>query len=71
MQAFEMVEPETTDPDPEAANAFVAAARKRGLLIGKGGRYGNVIRIAPMLNVTRDHIDEGCDLMEKALVDVA
>jgi len=24
-----------------------------------------------MLNVTRDHIDEGCDLMEKALVDVA
>jgi len=34
MQAFEMVEPETTDPDPEAANAFVAAARKRGLLIG-------------------------------------
>lgn len=71
MQAFEMIVPETTDPNADVAEAFVAAARRRGLLIGKGGRYGNVIRIAPMLNVARDQIDEGCDLMEKALADVS
>ncbi len=71
MQAFEMVEPGTKTPDPARATAFVAAARKRGLLIGKGGRYGNVNRIAPHLNVSADDMKTGCELLGQALADVA
>ena len=71
MQAIEMVEPGTKNHNAAKANALANAARKHGLLLGKGGRYGNVMRIAPMLNVTAELIDEGCDLMEKALKDIA
>lgn len=71
MQAFEMVEPGTKNPDPARATAFVAAARKRGLLIGKGGRYGNVNRIAPHLNVSADDMRAGCELLGQALADIA
>ena len=71
MQAFEMVEPGTKDPNPAKATALVNAARKRGLLIGKGGRYGNVIRIAPHLNVSAQDMDAGCGLIEKAFKTIA
>ncbi|ADI15074.1 aspartate aminotransferase family protein [Truepera radiovictrix] len=71
MQAFEMVQPGTKTPDPERANALVAAARKRGLLIGKGGRYGNVSRVAPHLNVSSEDVATGCELLGAALADIA
>ena len=66
MQALELVRPGTTEPDPARANAFIAAARDLGLLIGKGGRWGNVLRIAPMLNVSGDLIEEGARLLARA-----
>jgi 4-aminobutyrate aminotransferase-like enzyme len=71
MQALELVVPGTREPDAARTNALANAARDEGLLIGKGGRYGNVLRIAPMLNVTADLIDEGCDRLERALLAVA
>ncbi len=72
MQAFEMVVPDGgKEPDGARAGALVNAARKRGLLIGKGGLYGNTIRIAPHLNVTEEDLNAGCELMERALADIA
>jgi 4-aminobutyrate aminotransferase-like enzyme len=35
-----------------------AAIEQRGVLTGKGGLYGNVIRTGMMLNSTKDHVDE-------------
>lgn len=72
MQALEMVtDPRSKKPDAARATAFVNAARKRGLLIGKGGLYGNAIRIAPPLTVAADEVDEALAAMEGALADVA
>jgi 4-aminobutyrate aminotransferase-like enzyme len=71
MQAFEMVQPGTKKPDPVRANALIVAARKRGLLIGKGGRYANVSRIAPHLNVSSEDTARGCELLGGALTDIA
>jgi 4-aminobutyrate aminotransferase-like enzyme len=71
MQAFEMVLPGTKKPDAARANALIVAARKKGLLIGKGGRYGNVNRIAPHLNVAADDIAKGCELLGGALAEIA
>lgn len=71
MQALELVRPGTTEPDAARADALLNAARDEGLLVGKGGRWGNVMRIAPMLDVTAELIDEGGDRLERALARVA
>lgn len=70
MQALEIVA-EDKSPDPARTNALMTAAKNHGLLIGKGGLYGNVIRIAPHLNVTKEDLQTGCDLIVAALADIA
>jgi len=47
----------TKEPAPEACLAFMEACRERGLLVGRGGLLGNVIRLAPPLSITRDEVD--------------
>jgi 4-aminobutyrate aminotransferase-like enzyme len=37
------------------------------VLIGKGGLYGNVLRIAPPMTVTADEIDEAGEVITAAL----
>ncbi|MBA2665715.1 MAG: aspartate aminotransferase family protein [Trueperaceae bacterium] len=71
MAGLELVASPGKTPDPARATALVAAARTRGLLIGKGGLYGNVVRLAPHLNVRPGDLDDGLDLLAQALDDVA
>ena len=59
MQAIELVEDrESKTPAPEATAALMEAARENHLLIGKGGTYGNVIRITPPLNISKQDVDD-------------
>ena len=67
MQALEMVHPGGIEPAPSLAAALLDAAKDRGLLLGKGGLYGNVIRMAPMLAVTETELDEGIDALIGAI----
>jgi len=71
MIGIELVVPGTGEPSPAAATAALEAARRRGLLVGKGGLYGNVLRIAPPLSLTPEEADEGFDALAAALADVA
>ena len=41
--------------------------RKEGLLIGKGGLYGNVLRISPPMCVSESEVDEAAKMLRKAL----
>ncbi len=41
---------------PEAANRILEEMRKRGVLLGKGGRFGNVLRIQPPLIFSSDDV---------------
>ena len=66
MQAFETVQPDSTEPSPERATRMLEETKSRGLLVGKGGLYGNVIRMAPMLNATAEEIDAGVDVLREA-----
>ena len=50
---------------------LLEATRRRGLLIGKGGLYGNVLRIAPPLSITETEAAEGLDILEAAVDEVA
>lgn len=71
MQALEIVKPNSTEPDTERTVALVNAAKERGLLLGKGGLYNNVVRISPHLNVTAEDIEAGMSVLAAALVDVS
>lgn len=73
MQAMEFVVDETAGdrtPNPVATAAFFEACKERGLLIGKGGLHGNVLRIAPALNVSSAEIDEALAVMDEALASI-
>jgi len=70
MQAIELVKDRgTKEPDPQAANRLLEATRKRGLLVGKGGTYGNALRIAPPLVVTRGQVDDALRILGEALAE--
>ena len=57
MRAIELVG-EGKAPDAPTTSRVLEGARKRGVLIGKGGLWGNVLRVAPPLIVTASQIDE-------------
>jgi 4-aminobutyrate aminotransferase len=57
MIGVELVEPSTGLPSPAATNLVLEESRARGLLIGKGGLYGNVLRVAPPLCVTQHEVE--------------
>jgi 4-aminobutyrate aminotransferase len=67
MQALELVEDRQTKAPAKAATAQVMeGARRNGLLIGKGGLYGNVIRISPPLNIGKADIDQFAESLDSA-----
>ena len=69
MQAFELVEDrKSKKPAPAATLAVMEAARENGLLIGKGGMYGNVLRLTPPLNVGKSDVDEFARLLDASFV---
>jgi 4-aminobutyrate aminotransferase len=70
MQGVELVKDrKTKEPAPETANAVLEGTKKRGLIIGKGGLFGNVLRISPSLNVSASEADTAADLLDGALQD--
>jgi len=72
MQALELVrDRRTKEIAPQETNQFMDESRKRGLLVGKGGMMGNVIRIAPMLNTSKAEVDEALKIMDESLAAVA
>ena len=66
MIGLELVGP-NGEAAPEKASAALEAAREEGLLIGKGGIYGNSLRVAPPLSITEEEADEGFARLERAL----
>ncbi len=70
MQALEFVHGGSSEPDAATTAGFLERCRAHGLLVGKGGLYGNVIRIAPMLNVTEAEMDEAIAAMLAAIDDI-
>jgi 4-aminobutyrate aminotransferase len=59
MQALELVEDrQSKKPAVQATLDIMEAARENKLLIGKGGTYGNVVRVTPPLNISKSDVDE-------------
>jgi len=67
MVAFEMVKDRTTkEPDKEMCLHVFERAKDLGVLVGKGGLYGNVIRITPPMCVTEADIDFALAVLDQA-----
>ncbi|MFQ5821780.1 MAG: aspartate aminotransferase family protein [Candidatus Heimdallarchaeota archaeon] len=68
MIGIELVkDPGTKEPGSEEMVQLMEETKKCGLLIGKGGRWGNVIRIQPPLELSKGQIDEGLASLDEAL----
>ena len=71
MQGLELVKDrQTKEPAAEATVQLMERARENGLLIGKGGLYGNVIRMSPMLNISKADVDEAVRMLDESLSEV-
>lgn len=67
MIGIELVEPGTRTPSQRAAADVLEKTRDAGLLVGKGGLYGNVVRIAPPMTLTESETEEGLQILLEAI----
>jgi 4-aminobutyrate aminotransferase len=71
MQGVELVaDRETKEPAPQAVNQLFEATKARGLLIGKGGMYNNVLRISPALIATPEDVEMALAILDHAFGEV-
>jgi 4-aminobutyrate aminotransferase-like enzyme len=65
MQGMELVG-EHKKPDVDGTKRLMELTKANGLLLGKGGTYGNVLRVAPSLNVNKDEIDHALKVLDQS-----
>ncbi len=75
MLGVEVVDPtvETDDlgchpEDPDAAKQIQKACLDRGLIVERGGRYGETVRFLPPLTVSTGEVDEIAGIFEEAVL---
>jgi 4-aminobutyrate aminotransferase len=67
MLGVEFIVPGSKDPDAATTAQVMEEAKAGGLLIGKGGLHGNVLRIAPPLSITTEEAEDGLGLLSDAV----
>jgi 4-aminobutyrate aminotransferase-like enzyme len=69
MQGIELVEDrESKKPATAQTLAVMEATRENRILLGKGGFYGNVLRISPPMNISKTDVDEFARLLDASFV---
>ena len=74
MQGVELVRDEKAGdrtPNPEATLRMLEETKKRGLLVGRGGLYGNVLRVAPSHVVARGEVDDALTILDASFAAIA
>jgi 4-aminobutyrate aminotransferase-like enzyme len=72
MQGIELVKDrKTKEPATDLTNQLLERLRVHGLLVGKGGLYGNVARMSPPLNISKADADVALSALDKGLGEVA
>ena len=67
MMAIELVNPETGAPDAALTSRVAAAVIQQGVLVLTCGTWGNVIRFLPPLAISDELLNEGLDVVGKAI----
>ncbi|GLH98939.1 aspartate aminotransferase family protein [Phytohabitans aurantiacus] len=71
MLAVEFVRPGTLEPDAAVTTRVFEECKARGLLVGKGGLYGNALRMGPPLTLTEDEAREGLAILVDSIAAAA
>jgi 4-aminobutyrate aminotransferase-like enzyme len=71
MLGIEFADPVTKAPLPEVTARIVENAKDQGVILGKGGLWGSVIRLKPPMNITKQDVDHCLKIMRKALESVS
>lgn len=67
MQGVELVKDRAAKtPAPEEAARVAEAAKERGLIVGRGGIFGNVLRINPPICVDRENVEFIAEVLGEA-----
>ncbi|MBE1492036.1 aspartate aminotransferase family protein [Plantactinospora soyae] len=67
MIGLEFVRSGGTEPDPAVTARVFEECKRGGLLVGKGGLYGNVLRMGPPLTVTESEAAEALGILAEAV----
>jgi 4-aminobutyrate aminotransferase len=71
MQGIELVKDRASKaPATDLTNQLLERLRVHGLLVGKGGLYGNVARMSPPLNISKGDVDVALAALDKGLAEV-
>jgi 4-aminobutyrate aminotransferase-like enzyme len=71
VMGLELVDPKDgRTPSPELTGRFIHRCAENGLLVGKVGIYGNVVRIAPPLVITQEEALMATEIIDTGLRDV-
>ena len=68
MMAIEICDPKTGSPDKERTSNIHQQALKHGLIMITAGTFGNVIRTLMPLNIDEETLEEGLDILCRALM---
>lgn len=60
----------TKEPARQETAQVMERAKDNGLIIGKGGMHGNVVRISPPLTISKADVDEAARMLERAFLQV-
>ena len=66
MQAIELVEPGTKNPNTAAMNAVVKYCQSQGVLVLTAGTYSNVVRFLPPLVITDELLKDALSVLDDA-----
>ena len=67
MQAFELVEPGTMNPNQKATDALMKFCHQNGVVVLNAGTYSNVIRLLPPLAITDELLQDALDVISDGL----
>ena len=63
MIAIELVQRDSSEPDPGFTVAVATAAREQGVIVLTCGTYGNVLRFLPPLTISDELLNDGLDVL--------
>jgi 4-aminobutyrate aminotransferase / (S)-3-amino-2-methylpropionate transaminase / 5-aminovalerate transaminase len=66
MIAVELVQRDSSEPDPSFTTAVATTAREQGVIVLTCGTYGNVLRFLPPLTISDELLNEGLDVLADA-----
>ena len=72
MVGIELVKDKTTkEHAPDECKELMELCKNKGLLLGKGGLFGNVIRIAPALSINKAQTDFMIKVIDESLYEIS